>query len=88
MIQQKFPPSNSVKDPLILPNSNCIIYNSVPLAQYTSYRVGGDAQWYVEPKSKADLEAIFSWLEKQQAPFTCIGKGSNLLVSDQGIEGL
>lgn len=88
MSKQQSPPSNSVKVPLTLPDSECLIYHSVPLAGYTSYKVGGDAQWYVEPKTQKDLEAIFAWVGKRQIPFTCIGKGSNLLISDQGIEGL
>jgi len=88
MTQTKIPYSNSLKSPILLPHSDCLIYHSVPLSSYTSYRVGGSAQWYVEPQSSTEIQAILGWIEKQQIPFTCLGAGSNLLVSDEGIEGL
>ncbi|MBD2394265.1 UDP-N-acetylmuramate dehydrogenase [Cyanobacterium aponinum FACHB-4101] len=71
-----------------LTNTECNIYQSVSLSPFTSYRVGGKAQWYAEPKSWNDIQAIFTWLQKEQMPFTCLGGGSNLLISDRGIEGL
>lgn len=71
-----------------LKGSDCIIHKSVPLKNYTSYRVGGNAEWYVEPKSWNDVQLVFEWVQKEQIPFTSVGAGSNLLVSDEGIEGL
>ncbi|MGI0481244.1 UDP-N-acetylmuramate dehydrogenase [Geminocystis sp. CENA526] len=73
---------------ICLPGTECHIHHSVALSNYTSYRVGGNAQWYVEPKSWDEIQAVFEWIEKQQIPFTCMGGGSNLLVSDKGVEGL
>lgn len=73
---------------ITLPGTDCLIHPSVALCDYTSYRVGGNAQWYVEPKSWDDIQAVFEWIQKEQIPFTCMGGGSNLLVSDQGVEGL
>ena len=49
---------------------------------------GGKAQWYAEPKAWQDIQEVFHWVDKQQIPFTCLGKGSNLLICDGGIEGL
>ncbi|BAQ64109.1 UDP-N-acetylmuramate dehydrogenase [Geminocystis sp. NIES-3709] len=80
--------SDSVKTPISLPGTKCFIHHSVSLSNYTSYRVGGTAKWYVEPQSWDDIQAVFEWIEKQQIPFTCLGAGSNLLVSDHGIKGL
>ncbi|MBL1209855.1 UDP-N-acetylmuramate dehydrogenase [Geminocystis sp. GBBB08] len=80
--------TDSVKSPISLKGSECVIYHSVALSQYTSYRVGGIARWYVEPQTWDDIQAVFEWIEKQQIPFTCLGAGSNLLVSDEGISGL
>ncbi|RMD69735.1 MAG: UDP-N-acetylmuramate dehydrogenase [Cyanobacteria bacterium J149] len=73
---------------ITLKDTECNIYKSVSLSPFTSYRVGGKAQWYAEPKSWNDIQAIFTWLQKEQMPFTCLGGGSNLLISDRGIEGL
>jgi len=73
---------------LTLKGAECNIYQSVSLSPLTSYRVGGNAQWYAEPKSWQDVQVIFEWLQKEQMPLTCLGAGSNLLISDHGIEGL
>jgi UDP-N-acetylmuramate dehydrogenase len=80
--------TDSLKTPISLPGSECLIHHFVPLSQYTSYRVGGNAQWYVEPQTWDDIQALFEWVEKQRIPFTCLGAGSNLLISDKGISGL
>jgi len=69
--------TDSLKSPISLKGSECLIHHSVALSQYTSYRVGGIAQWYVEPQTWDDIQAIFEWIEKQQIPFNCLGAGSN-----------
>lgn len=80
--------SNVVHNPVELSGTNCFVSPSVSLSTYTSYRVGGNAEWYVEPESSNDIQAVFEWLDKRQMPLTCLGKGSNMLVSDRGIDGL
>ncbi len=71
-----------------LPSTDCEIFTDVSLANYTSYRVGGNAQWYVEPKSYDQIQTVFEWLQNHDLPLTCMGAGSNLLVSDRPLEGL
>jgi UDP-N-acetylmuramate dehydrogenase len=75
-------------NPIKLLGTNCLIQPCVSLANFTSYRVGGEAQWYVAPKNNQEVEATFDWFLKQDLPLTFLGAGSNLLVSDSGIEGL
>jgi UDP-N-acetylmuramate dehydrogenase len=59
---------------------------NVPLSGYTSYRVGGRAEFLALPKTIGELESV---LERGMGlPLTYLGAGSNLLVSDQGIDGL
>jgi UDP-N-acetylmuramate dehydrogenase len=58
-----------------------------PLGKYTSFRIGGPADYYLEPADKQDVAAIVSYLQRNAIPFTVIGRGSNLLVSDDGIRG-
>jgi UDP-N-acetylmuramate dehydrogenase len=60
---------------------------SEPLAKHTSFRIGGPADYYCEPEDKEDAVNIIAYLERQGVPFAIIGKGSNLLVSDEGIRG-
>ncbi len=59
-----------------------------PLGALTTYRVGGDAQMFVEVESSADLEALASVVRLHRVAVASIGRGSNLLVSDDGFDGL
>jgi UDP-N-acetylmuramate dehydrogenase len=56
-----------------------------PMAKYTSMRVGGPADYYVEPVDKKDLIEIVSYFEKNSYPYMMLGRGSNMIVSDEGI---
>jgi UDP-N-acetylmuramate dehydrogenase len=67
---------------------NNLIQSGVSLANQTSYKVGGDAQWYAAPKNWNELEASFEWYQAQDIPLTLLGAGSNLLIGDRGISGL
>ena len=67
---------------------NTLIHPQTSLADYTTYRVGGSAEWYTAPRDRAGLYAAFDWFQGQDMPLTVLGAGSNLLVSDQGISGL
>lgn len=58
-----------------------------PLSKYTSMRVGGPADYYLEPADKEDLVEIIRYFQRHDFPFMTIGKGSNLLISDEGVRG-
>ncbi len=58
-----------------------------PLAQYTSMRVGGAADYYFEPADKADVIQLVRYLRQQEFPYFVLGRGSNVLVSDEGYRG-
>ncbi|EAM52147.1 UDP-N-acetylmuramate dehydrogenase [Crocosphaera watsonii WH 8501] len=70
------------------PSSEPIIHPNVSLASHTSYRVGGKAQWYTAPRNFEQLQETFEWFQKQDIPLVLLGAGSNLLISDRGIDGL
>jgi UDP-N-acetylmuramate dehydrogenase len=59
-----------------------------PLAPKTSMKVGGLAAAYVEISSIVNLVALLSMCESQNIPWTIIGFGSNLLVRDEGYQGV
>jgi UDP-N-acetylmuramate dehydrogenase len=59
-----------------------------PLAALTSFRLGGPAALYVEAESLDDLAEVGRAVGETDLPFVVIGKGSNLLVSDQGFHGI
>lgn len=58
-----------------------------PLAKYTSMKVGGPADYYMEPADKADVIQLVRYLRQQGFPYLVLGRGSNLLVSDEGYRG-
>ena len=58
------------------------------LAPLTTFRIGGPAALYLEPEADDDLAAAGQAVAVSGLPFLVIGKGSNLLVSDDGFPGL
>ena len=64
------------------------VHTAFPLAPLTSFRLGGPAALYLEPESDADLAAAGEAIVVSSVPFVIIGKGSNILVSDDGFRGL
>ncbi len=58
------------------------------LAELTTYRVGGKAEWLALPRTPAELEEVISWAHQHDLPVTVVGAGSNLLISDRGLAGL
>ena len=62
--------------------------SDVSLAQYTTYRVGGNAALHVHVESIDDLEAISAVLAQVDLPLLVIGRGSNMLIADTGFQGL
>jgi UDP-N-acetylmuramate dehydrogenase len=71
-----------------LPGTECLIKAYIPLANLTSFRVGGPAEWYVAPRTHDELQASFEWAQTEGLPITLLGAGSNLLISDRGLPGL
>jgi len=64
------------------------VKENVSLAPYTSARIGGPADIFITADTSAELGRIVKILWKQEMPFTLLGGGSNVLVSDKGIRGV
>ncbi|MEB3284189.1 MAG: UDP-N-acetylmuramate dehydrogenase [Candidatus Sericytochromatia bacterium] len=64
------------------------IQHNVNLAPYTTWQVGGAAQYFLEPKNKEVLREAFCWALENKVNWYVMGRGSNLLVSDEGFRGL
>ncbi len=65
-----------------------VIRLNEPLAQRTTLRVGGLAEYYVEPASEEDLAAVLKLSAERRLSIFVLGRGSNLLVRDGGIRGV
>jgi len=58
-----------------------------PLLNHTTIKIGGPADLFIEPSSVENLKKAMAVIEKNGLKWRAIGRGSNLLVSDRGIEG-
>lgn len=67
--------------------ASCVT-ESEPLANHTSFRIGGPAEWYAEPSTIDELLELLRGADAAGIPVSVIGGGTNLLVSDRGIRGL
>jgi UDP-N-acetylmuramate dehydrogenase len=61
---------------------------SEPLARYTSMKIGGPADFFVEVENQAALSQLLSFLSQHGMPSCLLGNGSNVLISDFGVEGV
>jgi UDP-N-acetylmuramate dehydrogenase len=60
---------------------------SEPLARYTSMKVGGPADFFIEVKNTAALTGVLRTLIRYRTIFFLLGNGSNVLISDRGVRG-
>lgn len=61
---------------------------SEPLAEHTTFRIGGPAQWLVTPRSEDEVADVVSTCEAAGIPWRVLGLGSNLLAPDEGLDGV
>ncbi len=61
---------------------------NISLAKKTTFKIGGKAKYFFIAKSKKDLIKAIRWAKRNHLPFFVLGGGSNLLVADEGFEGL
>ncbi len=59
-----------------------------PMKNHTTFRIGGCARCLIMPKSISEIKDILSVIKDNGLKFFIMGNGSNLLVSDEGIEGV
>ena len=65
-----------------------VIRENVPLAPIISFKVGGPARWFVEPSTPAEFAEAMAWAKERGLETFILGKGTNLVFSDQGYPGL
>ena len=64
------------------------MWENQPLCDYTTFRIGGPARWFAQPRHTAQLIELMAFVKVNDLPYAIIGKGSNLLVPDEGYDGL
>lgn len=64
------------------------VFSSEPMKKHTSFRIGGPADYFVMPKSYEEVAEAIAVCKEEQVPYSIVGNGSNLLVSDAGYRGV
>ena len=62
--------------------------SDIPLAPFTTFRVGGAAEWLLETRSSDELLTALKLARDADVPVTILGGGSNVLIADRGVRGL
>ncbi len=65
-----------------------VLRQQTSLANYTTWRVGGPAEWLAEPNDAEQCHALLQWAQAEGLTTRVIGAGSNLLIADAGLQGL
>ena len=60
----------------------------VPLAPFTTFKVGGPADWFLETRHSDEIVTALSVATACGVPMTVLGGGSNVLVADAGVRGV
>ncbi len=64
------------------------IQKNIPLAQYTTFKIGGPAGFFCEAKNEKEILEALKFAQEKKLPVFILGGGSNVLVSDKGFNGL
>lgn len=64
------------------------IQENILLKNFTTFQIGGKAQYFLVIKGEDDLREAFSFIKTRKLPLLVLGGGSNLLISDHGFSGL
>ncbi|MDO8663771.1 MAG: UDP-N-acetylmuramate dehydrogenase [Candidatus Wildermuthbacteria bacterium] len=64
------------------------IQENISLAEYTTFGIGGKARYFINASTREDLTRAVERAKELKLPFFVLGSGSNLLVADEGFNGL
>jgi UDP-N-acetylmuramate dehydrogenase len=69
-------------------NLTCDVKFDEPMSRHTSFKIGGNADVMIFPKTTDELIYIRNTCKEENVPLTVLGDGANVLVSDDGIRGV
>ena len=64
------------------------IQENIPLAEFSTFKIGGSAKYFIETKDKNEIGEAFRWASKKDVRVFIMGGGSNLVINDDGVKGL
>jgi UDP-N-acetylmuramate dehydrogenase len=65
-----------------------MVQEGVPISSLTSFKTGGPARYLITPEDLHEVESVLSFASENKIPLLTIGKGTNILVSDRGFDGI
>ena len=72
----------------LLTGFESIVRRAEPLAMHTWFQLGGPAEYFAEPENTDQLVALIQRCRQEEVPVRVLGRGSNLLVRDEGVPGM
>ncbi len=81
-----YPTSYRIAD--ALHHAGIAFERDVPLRRHTTFRIGGPAEFFVDARNVETVAGVIRIGRQLGVPVRCIGGGSNLLVSDEGVRGI
>lgn len=73
---------------MVLPRRPFVLREHVPLDSLCTLGIGGKARWFARADRSEDVRAIHQWCSEHDVPVFVLGGGSNLVISDEGFDGL
>lgn len=64
------------------------IEENIPLAQYTTFQIGGNARFFIKAETEDQVVEAFNFAEEHEFELFVLGGGSNVLISDEGFDGV
>ncbi len=78
----------SIENKLISILGSDNVIKEADMSSYTTFRIGGIADYVVTPENKEQLAKLLHLIKEENVDFVVIGNGSNILVSDNGFDGI
>ncbi|MBI4358683.1 MAG: UDP-N-acetylmuramate dehydrogenase [Candidatus Omnitrophica bacterium] len=69
-------------------DSKTSIRTEVPLTSYSTFKIGGPARFFAEPRTREELFQVLEFQKAEGVSLLILGRGSNVLISDDGFSGL
>lgn len=69
-------------------NLNHLVREDEPLAMHTWFQLGGPAEYFAEPQNAEELASLVRRCHEEGMPIRVLGRGSNVLIRDEGVPGL
>ncbi len=64
------------------------IQENIPLAQFTTFQIGGPARYFVDVATESDVRSTIQWAKERGERFLVLAGGSNVLIPDEGLNAL